>query len=176
LNEAKAMIMRTEFPFGAAHPNPAYGKSNPVAEYEKLLKKVSPARRSFVMSEGARLSEFADKASYYTSKKFRDAYKVVGGLVNEINTGSNGAAGMTVKKLSSHEFLKVIGDQGSYATDRAIAAKLGVKLDLPVNRGEALTGKMARRLGIFFFFYDYLFCFLCVLTNPFHFRWKHQRI
>jgi hypothetical protein len=53
LDQAKAIIQRTEFPFGATHPNPAYAaaNTNPLQEYERLLQSVPESRRGFVMSE-----------------------------------------------------------------------------------------------------------------------------
>lgn len=137
LKMAEAMIQRTEFPFGAKHPSPAYAEKGPLELYENMLRdpSLTPEQKAFVLREGALLSEYADKSSWYATEDFAGAYKTVQGLASEINrvTGKNA---MSVENLGTNGFLKVIGEPVSFAHDYALAEKLGVQLKL-MNRAEA---------------------------------------
>jgi hypothetical protein len=137
LKEALAMIQRTEFPFEAAHPNPAYGGSSPVARYEAMLRDLPPESRAFVMREGALLSEYADKMSTYSARGFGGALSAVNGLIREINLAA-GARVTDARSLDTVSFLRSIGDKQNFAQDRRLARALGVKLVLP-SRAQALS-------------------------------------
>lgn len=132
---AEAMIQRTEFPFGDTHPSPAYKGTSPLAVYEGMLKDMPAGDRKFVLREGALLSEYADKSSWYATEDFDGAREVVEGLVDEINR-SAGKPVMDAGKLGTDGFLKVVGEPDSFKFDRALAEKFGVELTLP-SRAEA---------------------------------------
>ena len=127
LAEAKAMIQRTEFPFD--QPHPAYGGQSPSDVYANMVAKLPADRRAFVMREGAMLSEYADKGSFYYMNDFTGASRAVDGLANEISQVSGKP--MTASALDTGSFMRSIGQDSSFATDRAIAAKLGVDVAFP---------------------------------------------
>ena len=127
LAEAKAMIQRTEFPFD--QPHPAYGGRAPSDVYEGMIAKLPADRRPFVMREGALLSEYADKGSFYYMNDFPGASRAVDGLANEISQVSGKP--MTASALDTGAFMRSIGQDSAFATDRAIAAKLGVDVTFP---------------------------------------------
>ncbi|TBR22715.1 hypothetical protein EPO15_07480 [bacterium] len=134
---AEAMIQRTEFPFGDSHPNPYYKEASPLARYEAQLKALPEADRAFALREGALLSEYADKSSWYATESFPGAMKVVEGLANEINTASGGKAQMSAAKLDTAGFLSVLGEPKSFELDRAVAAKVGLEAPVLPGRAEA---------------------------------------
>jgi hypothetical protein len=138
LNRAVAMIQRTEFPFGDSHPNPHYQRASPLARYTAMLRRLPPRDRRFVLREGAILSEYADKVSFYTQKSFRGALTSVRGLAQEINRGA-GKKVMTAGKLDTPQFLAQMGKRESFALDRKLARTLGIKnLRIPL-RNEVLA-------------------------------------
>jgi GGDEF domain-containing protein len=138
LKMAEAMIQRTEFPFGDSHPSPAYKGTSPLARYEALLRELPPSSQAFVLREGALLSEYADKSSWYATEDFNGAHKTVEGLVDEINR-SVGKPVMDVGKLGTDGFLDKIGAPESFDLDQALAHKLlGRGLELP-GRAEAFA-------------------------------------
>ena len=138
LRKAEAMIQRTEFPFAGSHPNPFYKGASPLARYEGMLKDLSPGDRRFVLREGAYLSEYADKSSHYATEDFGGALKVVNGLVGEINT-SAGKPVTEISKLDTYDFLSKVGTLDSFALDRALAEKFGVKDFRLMNREQAFA-------------------------------------
>lgn len=148
LRMAEAMIQRTEFPFGDSHPSPFYKEASPLARYEAMLRSLPPGDRRFVLREGALLSEYADKSSWYSMKGFNDAYEVVDGLVNEINT-SVGKPVMDIGKLNTQDFLSKVGTPESFALDYALAERLGLgPLELPT-RGQAFAQMPAKYGRVF---------------------------
>ncbi|TPW18972.1 MAG: hypothetical protein FD126_3152, partial [Elusimicrobia bacterium] len=134
---AEAMIQRTEFPFADSHPNPFYKEASPLARYEALLRALPEADRAFTLREGALLSEYADKASWYATEGFTGAMKVVEGLAHEINTASGGKAQMSAAKLDTAAFLKVLGEPKGFELDAALAARLGLGTPEFPGRAEA---------------------------------------
>ncbi|MDE2293200.1 MAG: HD domain-containing protein, partial [Elusimicrobia bacterium] len=134
---AEAMIQRTEFPFADAHPSPAYKDASPAARYEAMLKAMPEGDAAFALREGALLSEYADKASWYATEPFAGALKVVEGLANEINAATGGKAQMTAAKLDSASFLKVIGEPDSFALDARVAKDLGMEMPSLPDRARA---------------------------------------
>ena len=153
LKMAIAMIQRTEFPFAKTHPSPAYKNNSPYDRYAAMLKGMDKKSQAFVLREGAVLSEYADKASFYFVGSFKKAVKAVDGLVNEINTGA-GKKVMDVKTLHTEKFLRTIGKKQSFALDFALAKSLGVKglqiplrdayfATLPVKYGRAFTANLS---------------------------------
>lgn len=122
---AKAMIQRTEFPFAEQHPNPHYQTLSPVGQYEVQLAALSPKARRFVLREGALLSEYADKASFYATLPFHQALRTVGGLANEINAAA-GREVVTAASLDTAGFLASIGRRKSFEHDYALARKFGI--------------------------------------------------
>lgn len=134
LDMARAMIQRTEFPFGATHPSPAYAGTSPVARYEQMLSKLPTEQRRFVMQEGALLSEYADKMSTYATRSFGGTRRAVDGLAHEINTTA-GAPVTDARKLDTATFLHGLGRRESFSEDHALAQRMGVgRLDLPTRR------------------------------------------
>ena len=129
LAEAKAMIQRTEFPFDQPNNSPAYGGQAPSDVYANMIAKLPASRRPFVMREGALLSEYADKGSFYYMNDFGGASRAVDGLANEISQVSGKP--MTASALDTGAFMRSIGQDSSFATDRAIASKLGVDVTFP---------------------------------------------
>jgi serine/threonine protein phosphatase PrpC/tRNA A-37 threonylcarbamoyl transferase component Bud32 len=139
LDMAKAMIQRTEFPFGDVHPNPAYKDASPLARYEKMLGDMPAGDRRFALREGALLSEYADKASWYMTEDFHGALNTVEGLAHEINTATGGKANMDAGKLDTADFLSKVGSPESFAHDEALAKKFGIDDFRLPNREEAFA-------------------------------------
>lgn len=120
-NVAKAIIMRTEFPFDentrSTSYNDFYKQKSPVERYKEMLKNLNKTEKEFVMQRGALLSEYADKASWYM-KPFPVARLAVRGLVNEAQAEKKNVDLITLK---TSDFLKKIGTSESFAFDYQIA-------------------------------------------------------
>jgi hypothetical protein len=116
------MIRRTQFPLDEN----AIGKLR-----ESLLKISDPALRKFALIEGAILSEYADKASWYMMQGFDDNFDVVKGLANEINSNA-GKTVTDVAGLKSDEFLGSIGKDSSFNIDNQLAKEFEIVLSEPI--------------------------------------------
>ncbi|HEY8144527.1 MAG TPA: hypothetical protein VIG06_17720 [Kofleriaceae bacterium] len=129
-----ALIRRTTHPFDDAA----------AGDYEKRLRRLSPADQRLVLQEGAYLSEYADKASTYAMRAPSGVRRAQRGLVREINSAA-GARVMTVEGLGSASFLGAIGTRSAYARDRAIARRLGIRVSYTTRR--AAFRRMPSRYG-----------------------------
>lgn len=120
LEIAKALIHRTTFPFDA---DAAKG-------YEQRLEALAPSDRQFVLQEGALLSEYADKGSTYAMRSVKRVKKATRGLASEINRMA-GRRVTSAAKLDPGAFITSLGARSHFATDHAIARRLGLRVSYP---------------------------------------------
>lgn len=133
VSRAKALIIRTEFPFDdelkTNSYNGAYAERSPLQTYRDAIANLPEADRAAVIRGGAILSEYADKGSFYL-QSFDTAKKAVEGLVNELG---NVGVKTTREGLHTARFLDEIGTPESFELDRRVAAEFHLEdLNLPL--------------------------------------------
>lgn len=129
--QALAMIQRTDFPY----------EGRAVEAFARRLSEIKGDRqRAFALVEGAILSEYADKASWYVGS-YRKAKRAVCGLANEINALSREpkSLGACIVDLAPQRFMREIGQAANFAGDHRLAAEL---------RLTALVAQMLARQGL----------------------------
>ncbi len=94
---------------------------SPLGRYRTMLEGMSAEDRAFVLSEGAMLSEYSDKSSWYFRSP-AEALRSVQGLGTE--------AGFDMLP-GTHGFLGNIGAEGSFTHDMALAARFGIEMSAP---------------------------------------------
>ncbi len=134
LNMALAMIQRTEYPFSNSYDPKKSKQHSPFRRYAQMVGRLPAKDRAFVLREGALLSEYADKGSWYFKKNFKGAFKVVEGLKNEFRT-IPGKGKTTISDLETGTFLRSIGTKSCFTLDAVLAQKLGVpRFEVPHTR------------------------------------------
>ena len=145
---AVALIQRTEYPFIDDHPSPIYRATSPVAMYEQYISQLPVRDRAFVLREGALLSEYADKGSWYGRLPFSQVVDVVKGLALEMTNA--GGTKVDTKKLvkESYQFLSAIGRNDAFGYDYQLAQSFGISLQIPLI--EEVFGRLLPEYGAIF--------------------------
>jgi hypothetical protein len=145
---AVAIIQRSEFPFADEHPYKAYqkqykgkkgaartvasgSKKSPVLRYELALAKLSQKNRDFVLREAPLFSEYADKASMYSTRDFDFALRSTKGLITEL--GNDGIE-VGYEQVDPGAFIATLGQPENLAIDQQLIKKFGSSVSLPTRK------------------------------------------
>ena len=130
---AKAIIWRSEYPFGIDHSNPYYlenGGTNPVVKYYEALKElqaIAPRLVPHVMREAAIFSEYVDKMNVLFRGDFDFVLDQVRRLHREIYPQALPDEEDRFLVDNYHTFIARLGQERSFAVDYQVAKQLGIE-------------------------------------------------